>query len=64
MVGGTPDQFLRPVIKRHAPRLSRQGDNEGYHGCLRVSVTKSSGLYREISGWAHGVMTASRRGAE
>jgi hypothetical protein len=64
IVGGTPDQFLRPVIKRHAPRLSRQGDGGGYHGCLRVSVTKSSGLYREISGWAHGVMAASRRGAE
>jgi hypothetical protein len=64
VVGGTPDQFLRPVIKRHAPRLSRHGDDNGYYGCLRVSVTQSSGLYRQISGWAHGVMTASRPGAE
>jgi hypothetical protein len=27
-------------------------------------VTKSSALYREISGLAHGVMTARRVGAE
>lgn len=64
VVGVAPDQFSRPVIKRHVPRTSRQGDNTGYHGCLRVSVAKSSGLYREISGWAHGVMTARRREAE
>jgi hypothetical protein len=64
MVGAPQDQFSRPVIKHHAPRTSRRGDNTGYHGCLRVSVTKSSGLYREISGWAHGVMAAEQRGAE
>ncbi len=64
MLGATPDQFVRPVIKRHTPRISREGDNTGYHGCLQVSVAKSSGLYREISGWAHGVMTAKGRGAE
>jgi hypothetical protein len=63
-VGATPAQFLRPVIKRHEPRLSRRDDNTGYHGCLQVSVAKSSGLYREISGWAHGVMTANRRDGE
>jgi len=31
-----------------------------YHGCLHVSVVKSSGLYRDISGWAHGVIAAKR----
>jgi hypothetical protein len=56
-----PHQFTRPVIKHHIPRTSRPDDNADYHGCLRVSVTKSSGLYREISGWSHGVMTAKRR---
>jgi hypothetical protein len=64
VVEATPDRFVRPVIKRHTPRIARKDDNTGYHGCLRVSVTKSSGLYREISGWAHGVMTAKRRGGE
>ena len=54
------DEFARPVIKRHVPRTSRSRDNTDYHGCLQVSVAESSGLYRDISGWAHGVMTAQR----
>ena len=64
VTGATPDQFIRPVIKHHAPRTSRPSGNADYHGCLRVAVTKSSELYREISGWAHGVMTAERRAEE
>jgi hypothetical protein len=64
VTAAAPDQFLRPVIKHHTPRASRPRDNPDYHGCLRVSVTKSSELYRQISGWAHGVMTAKRLGPE
>jgi hypothetical protein len=64
VTGAAPDQFIRPVLKHHTPRTSRPSGNADYHGCLRVSVTKSSMLYREISGWAHGVMTAERRGPE
>jgi hypothetical protein len=60
VTAAVPDQFTRPVIKHHTPRTSRPDDNTDYHGCLRVSVAKSSELYREISGWAHGVMTAKR----
>ena len=63
VTGAAPDQFMRPALKHHTPRTSRKGDNSGYHGCLRVSVSKSSELYREIAGWAHGVMTARRLGA-
>lgn len=61
VTAAAPHQFTRAVIKHHAPRTPRPDDNGDYHGCLRVSVAKSSGLYREISGWAHGVMTAKRR---
>jgi hypothetical protein len=61
VTAAAPHQFTKPVIKHHTPRTSRPDDNADYHGCLRVSVTKSSELYREISGWAHGVMTAKRR---
>jgi hypothetical protein len=64
VTAAAPDQFLRPVIKHHTPRASRHRDNADYHGCLRVSVIKSSELYRQISGWAHGVMTAKRLGPE
>lgn len=64
IAGASPDQFLRPVIKRHKPRILRTDDNADYHGCLQVSVTRGSELYRQISGWAHGVMSAQRVGAE
>jgi hypothetical protein len=64
MVGAHTDQFAQPVIKRHTPRTPRTHDNLDYHGCLQVSVAKGSGLYRKISGWAHGVMTARRIGVE
>ncbi len=63
VTAAVPGQFARPLIKRHEPRVSRTA-NTDYHGCLQVSVTKSSALYREISGWAHGVMTAKRSDAE
>jgi hypothetical protein len=61
VTAGAPHQFTRPVIKHHTPRTSRPDGNADYHGCLRISVIKSSGLYREISGWSHGVMTARRQ---
>jgi hypothetical protein len=64
VTSAAPDQFGRPVIKRHTPRITRRGDNAEYYGCLQVSVAKSSKLYREISGWAHGVMTAERLGRQ
>ena len=58
------DQLARPVIKRHTPQTSRTDDNASYHGCLQVSVANGSDLYREISGWAHDVMTSQRIGEE
>jgi hypothetical protein len=64
VTGTPPEQFARPVIKHHTPLTSRPGGNTDYHGCLQISVAKSSKLYREISGWAHGVMTTQRPSAE
>jgi len=60
VTAAAPHQFNRPVLKRHTPRTSRPDGNVDYHGCLHVSVVKSSGLYRDISGWAHGVIAAKR----
>ena len=60
VTAAAPHQFNRPVLKRHTPRTSRPDGNVDYHGCLHVSVVKSSGLYRDVSGWARGVMTARR----
>lgn len=61
VVGVAPERFARPGIKRHIPRTT-PGSNPDYHGCLQVSVADSSELYRAVSGWAQGVMTAGREG--
>jgi transcriptional regulator with XRE-family HTH domain len=52
-----PDQFRRPVLKRHNPRTIRKNTGDGYHGCLRIDVLRGTDLYRKIEGWAAAVMT-------
>jgi len=43
--------FARPTLKRHNPRPARHNRAEGYHGCLVVTVARSSALYYAIEGW-------------
>ena len=52
-----PDQFRRPVLKRHNPRTVRKNTGDDYHGCLRIDVLRGRDLYRKIEGWAAAVMT-------
>jgi transcriptional regulator with XRE-family HTH domain len=52
-----PAQFRRPLLKRHNPKTVRKNTGDGYHGCLRIDVRRSSGLYRQIEGWAAAAMT-------
>ena len=56
--GPIPSQFRRPTLKRHNPRTVRKNTRDGYHGCLRIDVRRSSGLYRQIEGWAAAAMSA------
>lgn len=56
------DQFTKPTLKRHNPRTNRKKVGAGYHGCLRVSVLRSSALYRDIEGWASAAMATSGPG--
>ena len=58
LVGVQPGQFRRPVLKRHNPKTVRRNVGETYHGCLRIDVRRSAGLYRRIEGWVSAV-TAS-----
>jgi transposase len=51
LTGTRPDQFRRPVLKRHNPKTARTNVGENYHGCLRIDVLRSAGLYRQIEGW-------------
>ena len=56
VVGLDPASFENPVIKRHSPKTNRKNLAEEYRGCLEVSVRQSAELYRQIEGWAFGVM--------
>ena len=49
-------QFRRPTLKRHNPRTVRKNTGDDYHGCLVLSVRRSTRLYRQIEGWAAAVM--------
>src|SRR3984885_14349247 len=51
-----PDQFRRPALKRHNPITTRRNKGGDYRGCLRVEVRCSTGLYRQIEGWAAAAM--------
>jgi transcriptional regulator with XRE-family HTH domain len=51
-----PAQFRRPLLKRHNPKTVRKNTGDDYHGCLRIDVRRSSGLYRQIEGWAAAAM--------
>jgi transcriptional regulator with XRE-family HTH domain len=53
-----PAQFRGPTLKRHNPTTARKNKGDNYHGCLRVEVRCSTGLYRQIEGWAAAAMSA------
>jgi transposase len=51
-VVGVPVESLdRTTLKRHNPLTIRKNVNEDYHGCLCVSVRRSTDLNVRISGW-------------
>ncbi len=52
VTGASLGQFLAPTLKRHNPKTTRKNVGENYHGCLRIDVHRSAGLYRKIEGWA------------
>jgi hypothetical protein len=56
--GARREQFLTPTLKRHNPETVRKNIGEDYHGCLRIDVNRSGGLYRGIEGWAGAIMSA------
>jgi len=44
--------------QRHNPKTVRKNVGEDYRGRLRIDVRRSSGLYRQIEGWAEAIMSA------
>ena len=57
VTGADPAQFRRPSLKRHNPRTVGMNTGDGYHGCLRLEVMRSAGLYREIEGRVRAAVT-------
>jgi hypothetical protein len=43
--------FSRATLKKHVPKTNRLNVGADYHGCLVISVLKSTELYRNIEGW-------------
>jgi transposase len=62
VTGAPSDQFMKPTLKRHNPKTNRKNVGDDYHGCLRVSVHRSSTLYRKIEGWASVALAAGSLG--
>jgi hypothetical protein len=60
VTGARPEQFRRPVLKHHNPKTVRKNVSDDYHGCLRIEVRRSSGLYTRIEGWADAAMQEAR----
>jgi hypothetical protein len=56
VTGVSADQFRTPALKHHNPKTIRKNVGEDYHGCLRIDVRRSSGLYRRIEGWSAAIV--------
>jgi transposase-like protein len=59
LVDADVSQFHSPNLKQGNPRTSRKNVGIDYHGCLQVRVRQSCDLYRQIEGWAAGVLAES-----
>ena len=45
-----PLRMSKPTLKRHRPLTNRKNTAADYHGCLNITVRRSSGLYRRVAG--------------
>lgn len=59
LTGARREQFGKTYLKRDNPLTTRKNTGDGYHGCLRVDVRRSTELYRKIEGWASAVMAVA-----
>ena len=54
-VVGVPASAVTVTLKHHNPRTVRKNTGADYHGCLVVSVRRSSHLNVRIAGWCEGL---------
>ena len=53
---GVPTSAVAVTLKRHNPKTVRKNTGDGYHGCLSVTVRRSSELNLRIAGWCEGIV--------
>jgi DNA-binding CsgD family transcriptional regulator len=56
IINTDPRTFYKAALKRHNPNTVRKNVDTGYHGCLRIDVLQSAGLYRRIEGWVRAAL--------
>jgi transposase len=59
LTASAPAQFRRTSLKRHNPKTVRKNQGEAYHGCLRMDVRQSAGLYHRIEGWVRAAIAST-----
>lgn len=59
VVGAMPEQFRKTTLKRHNPKTIRKNVDATYHGCVIVTVRRSSDLNLMIAGWFEGLAAAA-----
>ncbi|TVL93857.1 hypothetical protein CD790_02145 [Streptomyces sp. SAJ15] len=55
LTGVPVEEFLKPCIRKDNPGTNRLNRGESYRGCLRIYVTNSARLYRQVEGWWQGI---------
>ena len=55
-------QFRKTTLKTHKPKTNRKNVGANYHGCLIITVRRSTDLYRHIEGWYQGIIAAIEGG--
>ncbi|HEX5202731.1 MAG TPA: helix-turn-helix domain-containing protein [Actinoplanes sp.] len=61
VVGVPPEDFRRPILKKHKPSTVRRNIGDAYRGCLTVYVPRSARLYWEVEGVMGGIATSGDR---
>lgn len=64
VVAGDESQWRTVSLKRHRPQTVRQNTGASYHGCLVVSVRRSTDLNRRVAGWWAGIVAGACNGVD
>lgn len=55
MTGMPLENFNTIYFKKHKPKTNRKNIGDNYHGVLKVKISASSSLNRQVAGWIEGI---------